>query len=298
MLSPVLLGKTKSCGCLNHIPRTRRDLTGQVFGYLTVIGMSSKNGDGVARCQCICGKTTNIRSYSLLNGDTTSCRCKVGLTRRKDLTGQKFGMVTVLSMIRDKHDTYAWCRCDCGTEWPVCVQNLRRGATLSCRCRTRSTPEKKKQSQRAGKQRRRARERHHPASLTTETIQFMLTYWGNACAICQRPAGGEGYNIATDHWIPLSSPNCPGTVATNLLPLCHNKKGGAKYGISCNPSKQSSDPEAWLVKKLGENRAKAKLAEIQHYFTLLQEAYADDYQEDTRYSRNGTHGPYVAAGRL
>lgn len=55
--------------------------------------------------------------------------------RHKDLTGQKFNMLTVKSFafIRDSH-AYWNCICDCGKESVVCASRLLRGTTKSCGC--------------------------------------------------------------------------------------------------------------------------------------------------------------------
>lgn len=56
------------------------DLTGQQFGYLTVIerepkSLTKSKGAVMWRCKCSCGKETVVRSRSLRNGDTRSCGC-------------------------------------------------------------------------------------------------------------------------------------------------------------------------------------------------------------------------------
>lgn len=51
----------------------------------------------------------------------------------KDLTGQKFNMLTVLSL--DSRDPVYWkCRCDCGGTTRVQTSNLKRGRVKSCGC--------------------------------------------------------------------------------------------------------------------------------------------------------------------
>lgn len=56
-----------------------RDLTGQVFGRLTVISKTDlrKNHSVVWKCVCSCKNTNivNITSNSLVRGDTKSCGC-------------------------------------------------------------------------------------------------------------------------------------------------------------------------------------------------------------------------------
>lgn len=53
-----------------------------------------------------------------------------------DLTGQRFGMLTVLSKSgKNKHSHIVWsCKCDCGNTCVVESSSLRRGSTNSCGC--------------------------------------------------------------------------------------------------------------------------------------------------------------------
>ncbi len=55
----------------------RNDLTGRVFGYLTVIAATEKRHrkNLVWRCICKCGKEVEIPAVMLLGGHTTSCGC-------------------------------------------------------------------------------------------------------------------------------------------------------------------------------------------------------------------------------
>ena len=58
------------------------------------------------------------------------------MPKKKDLTGQKFGRLTVIKeQGRNKNKKVLWlCRCECGTEIVVIAQSLTSGATLSCGC--------------------------------------------------------------------------------------------------------------------------------------------------------------------
>lgn len=52
-----------------------------------------------------------------------------------DLTGQKFGRLTVLERAENKNGYVRWkCRCDCGNEKIVMSYQLRKGGTQSCGC--------------------------------------------------------------------------------------------------------------------------------------------------------------------
>lgn len=112
--------------------------------------------------------------------------------------------------------------------------------------------------------RRRARLRHLPDTLTTTQWDAALTYFGGCCAICGRPPG-LWHVIAKEHWIPLSDPrqDNPGTVATNILPMCHAVKDGDS---GCNNSKSNKDPIEWLNESLGKRKARERLRVIEEYF--------------------------------
>ena len=54
-----------------------------------------------------------------------------------DLTGQKFGRLTVLKINEEKNDfdqIYWDCQCECGNIVPVSTANLRDGTSMSCGC--------------------------------------------------------------------------------------------------------------------------------------------------------------------
>lgn len=118
---------------------------------------------------------------------------------------------------------------------------------------------------RANSHRRLARKRNLPDTFTAADWQHALDYFDGCCAACGRPAG-LWHTIAADHWIALSDPACPGTVPTNIVPLCHPRKDG---GSSCNVSKHNKNAEQWLAEKLGKRKAKQILARIQVYFDSL-----------------------------
>jgi hypothetical protein len=73
-------GKTQSCGCYKReqtSKRSRIDLTGQVFGRLTVLEDvgRTKPGQVIWRCLCECGNTVDIIAGHLQSGNTQSCGC-------------------------------------------------------------------------------------------------------------------------------------------------------------------------------------------------------------------------------
>ncbi len=70
-------GHTQSCGCLHN--NLIKDLTGERFGRLLVLGDSGKRRSGsggiIWRCLCDCGQEKEIRQDALLSGATVSCGC-------------------------------------------------------------------------------------------------------------------------------------------------------------------------------------------------------------------------------
>ena len=58
------------------------------------------------------------------------------MPRYKDITGQKFGRLTVIKKVENtKNGTAQWlCRCDCGNEKVVRGTFLRNGSIQSCGC--------------------------------------------------------------------------------------------------------------------------------------------------------------------
>lgn len=65
-----------------------------------------------------------------------SCRAKINSENKKpkDITGIKFGKITVISFAFIKKCAYWNCLCDCGKECIVSGAKLRFGATKSCGC--------------------------------------------------------------------------------------------------------------------------------------------------------------------
>jgi hypothetical protein len=116
-----------------------------------------------------------------------------------------------------------------------------------------------------GNARRRARQHGLPATHSQRDELFLRDYWQGGCAVCGDRAG-LWKSIALDHWIPLASPDCPGTVPGNMVPLCHARKGIRSAIPDCNVSKSGHDPLVWLIEKLGKRQAARKLVAIQQFF--------------------------------
>lgn len=140
-------GLTKSCGCLQKERSSEVnliDLTGRNFGRLTVLKRdikNTKNGAVLWICQCECGNIISTTGNHLNQKHTQSCGClqkeRTSEALLKDLTGQKFGKLTVLERDIDKKDkekVYWKCQCDCGNIVSIMSGQLKSGKTMSCGC--------------------------------------------------------------------------------------------------------------------------------------------------------------------
>lgn len=135
-------GKCKSCGCNRGKAVSARysDLVGMVFGRLTVESQADNIGAQRAwNCVCSCGNHCVRKTQSLLSKEVPSCGCyrREGISKAQtnDLTGQQFGMLTVLYRADNRNGRVMWhCLCECGNENDVAASCLVSGATRSCGC--------------------------------------------------------------------------------------------------------------------------------------------------------------------
>lgn len=108
---------------------------------------------------------------------------------------------------------------------------------------------------------RRARKLALPASFTAEDWVRCLEWWECRCAYCGQTQGLlHGFKLTADHFIPVSMPQCPGTVPSNMIPAC-----GA-----CNSSKINREPMEWLRWKFGTRKASQIAKRIREYFSYIE----------------------------
>ena len=130
------------------------DITGQIFGKLTVIENAGKL-DGRRyfwKCQCECGNLIVKPGASLRSGNTKSCGCgkydglkKYNTQQTTDtliMNGTKFGKLKVLEPIgykpqykgASKNRMWYRCQCDCGNICEVSGNQLKNNHKTSCGC--------------------------------------------------------------------------------------------------------------------------------------------------------------------
>lgn len=119
----------------------KQDLTGQQYGYLTVLGKADTPGKKRRYwlCRCRCGNEKIVEESHLKSGHTKSCGCYRREKQRErwlDLKGQRYGRLVALRPVEETgKQTERWeCICDCGKRCVVSKINLRSGITKSCGC--------------------------------------------------------------------------------------------------------------------------------------------------------------------
>jgi hypothetical protein len=107
------------------------DLTNHRVGRLTAVRPVGKRGSYILwECLCDCGNVAHVTSGNLRK-HTQSCGCR----RRSDLTGQRFGRLTVLRFAAsDAPHSRFICQCDCGNIATVAANSLVTSRTRSCGC--------------------------------------------------------------------------------------------------------------------------------------------------------------------
>ncbi len=135
----------QSCGCKRGEGKGKQIPIGTIFGYLIIVeeGKFLSRGNRKRlffKCQCKCGKETKVLGTHLREGHTQSCGCLhkeiVSKVKTKDITGKRYGHLTVISKIPTTGTFSRWrCKCDCGNNFECDSPNLLRGSgKQSCGC--------------------------------------------------------------------------------------------------------------------------------------------------------------------
>ena len=115
---------TRSCGCLRHQPSNNLvDLTGKVFGHLTVLRRDESVTGGKAKwiCRCICGNTVSVFSSSPQKWENKIMRLPQRTAQTRS-DGARFGYLLVLGRVYNpkiKSKEVRWkCLCrNCGVSF-------------------------------------------------------------------------------------------------------------------------------------------------------------------------------------
>lgn len=132
---------TTSCGCRikkNIREKYANQIIGKKFGRLTVLEQVVIDNVTMYKCKCDCGNTCVCKAGNLTSGNTRSCGCleKDILDKKyfQDLTGQKFGKLTVLQYLGKRGQNRIWrCLCECGNVVDRTQTTILKGNS-SCGC--------------------------------------------------------------------------------------------------------------------------------------------------------------------
>lgn len=123
---------------------SRLDLTGKVYGELTVVEMLyNYNNKRRTYCRCITSYDGEVivRADALQSGATRLAKGAGRTGKPIDVTGCHFGLLTAIRPTeqRSSNGAIIWeCLCECGNTTYVSVGQLTRKHTLSCGCRHKS----------------------------------------------------------------------------------------------------------------------------------------------------------------
>lgn len=233
------------------------DLTGKVFGRLTVTGRGTDVHYGRAQprktcqCLCTCGTVVEVLPYSLTRGLTRSCGCyrkDVLSSKAEVLEGKVFDRLTVVSRVPNSSPPRWDCVCVCGGKASVSSTNLTKGRTRSCGCyrtevcvargkRNRKYPgltrrqaakkwrDENPENLLVGKHRRRADILGVPSTLTVEEWKLCLSEHKDCCAYCFEHEDVVG-KMTLDHKVPMSRGGH--NTLENIAPacgICNSMKG-------------------------------------------------------------------------
>lgn len=112
---------------------------GKTFEKWKVLSIVYKNEKPYFNCVCECGSIKYVNVYNIINGKSKDCGCgriTYLKSQSKDLTGLKFGKLTVVeNMNVKKNGKFLYkCLCDCGKYCYVRSSSLTTNHTTSCGC--------------------------------------------------------------------------------------------------------------------------------------------------------------------
>ena len=108
---------------------------GQKYNKLTILDFEKRGKRGYYLCKCDCGELKWIGCDHILDSKTKSCGCERTKERHTDMSGMKFGRLTIIKEVERRNGRIAWeCKCDCGNTIVITSENLKYGHTQSCGC--------------------------------------------------------------------------------------------------------------------------------------------------------------------
>ena len=231
-------GQVRSCGCLRV-----DDLTGQVFGRLTVSERDrAGSAPGKVRwfCICECGNRVSVAGGELRVGGTKSCGC----LKREHLVvplvpGAIHGWFTVVDRRGSNKQGATWLvKCKCGAERVRTGRDIRTGRVVSCGCArqgVKGAALRPAAINAKGTERlhaRRARLKGAGGFFTADQVDALYATQKGRCAepSCRIKLDGKFHR---DHIMPVTLGGAGGI--ENIQLLCQ----------PCNNRKRAKHPIAW-----------------------------------------------------
>jgi len=111
-----------------------------------------------------------------------------------DLTGQRFGRLTVLCKDDSDQQGRMWlCQCDCGNKKSVRVDHLKNGATTSCGCYSREVASKRNKTHGMTKSPEYSAWKHMIARCERPSDNRFHCYGARGIKVCERWKGKDGF---------------------------------------------------------------------------------------------------------
>lgn len=188
--------------------------------------------------------TLNAGNDVKINPIKTCPKCSKALPRTKEFFWERSGTPYF----------YSWCK-NCVRAHTREVQRKRRmsptdrATVLEEKYRYKNSEKgilNKRERSAIDNNKRRQRKKAIAYNWTLEMWEKCKQAWKNKCAYC-----GATAKLTQDHFIPLSHPQCTGTIQGNMVPAC----------LKCNCSKGSIHPQDWIVDK----QAYVRIIEVLDY---------------------------------
>jgi hypothetical protein len=266
------------------------DLTGQRFNRLIVLEREgyAPNGTGKKaiqwKCLCDCGNICHVMSHSLKSGNTKSCGCLhsevVSKMNFMDLTGKKFGILTVLKLIgSDKHRNNKWsCECKCRRITEVRGCDLTGGYITSCGCLGHLKHIKNLKGQKFGK--------------LTVIEKVEKEKDGNARWLCQCECGKQttviGISLRRGN---TKSCGCWQRKVTGKLSLKHSGSKTRLYKIWSHMISRCNNSKSNAYKDYG-GRGISICNEWREFIPFINWAHNNGYRDDLTIERKDVNGNY------
>lgn len=126
-------------GCEQCFTNYFKDYIGTQINGWFIQDFIKKNNKSYFKCICNCGVEKVVNAYNIINNKSKDCGCgrkEILKGNIKDLSGMKFGRLTVLENTGEKKNgKYIYkCQCECGQYCYIRSSSLTSNHTISCGC--------------------------------------------------------------------------------------------------------------------------------------------------------------------